>query len=577
MPENQQTIPEITVTPPTPVLSNFPDLPIAKHSYKTVSEGNIFIRKHNDQIMINNSKVNIIYNNEPINTKTSENDSARENKTLTLQMKCCYHSECNKYYSKVQIGDSNELELLGFEPVIAENKDNNRLIEIAENTEKCIKNAEKIIENKTEKHVVKRRPKQNVSIRKCSGMLYKRLLNDLHSMLSTNINKSSRKRTDERLRYQNTLRKTRMRKSRLRHINRQQFDRNNFENNDIDINYADNIYEIEQKSVDSGYSAHIASESEFSENMSVKNGVQDRPNETVKRKSSTDTQKEDPKKMKLDLFGSDSSSEENEDEKFGRNESEVRRKGIARKLSLRQRLQNIIQRERYGRLRIKEAESSKPPKRKFKTPVKNSKETVAEKIEEIFKKPAIEKLQQTLAEELPKPTVENSQKLVVENSQRVAGNLQRSAVENLQQTIVENVQRPCVENQQHWEAIRNIIGINTENKKESLKNEEKPSEVKTFKRPTCRRRFPDAPKSPKPEEMQKTPPKIIPLNKPKRLAKSKKSCSLVLQGIVRNLFFFFAVAAKNLFDKLLNYPEEVAVLEEVFNVLGPQEPGYIAE
>lgn len=83
-------------------------------------------------------------------------------------------------------------------------------------------------------------------------------------------------------------------------------------------------------------------------------------------------------------------------------------------------------------------------------------------------------------------------------------------------------------------------------------------ERKVFKRPNCRKSFLETPRSPEPEQKHEIvthKPVIIPLNKPKPLTPA---------------------ITNKLFEKLLTYPDEPQILEEVSNKLSNQEPAWIS-
>lgn len=95
----------------------------------------------------------------------------------------------------------------------------------------------------------------------------------------------------------------------------------------------------------------------------------------------------------------------------------------------------------------------------------------------------------------------------------------------------------------------------------SLQNEIEENVAKrVFKRPNCRKRAIESPRSPEPTEDEPQSlhreTVIIPLNKPKRLS---------------------AVVISNLFKKLLTYPEEPQIADEVTAKLSNQEPTLISQ
>lgn len=84
------------------------------------------------------------------------------------------------------------------------------------------------------------------------------------------------------------------------------------------------------------------------------------------------------------------------------------------------------------------------------------------------------------------------------------------------------------------------------------------NEKRVFKRPNCRKRIIETPRSPEPsqeEELLPHKPVIIPLNKPRKLREATIS---------------------KLFEKLLTYPDEPQVLEEVADKLANQESAWIS-
>lgn len=127
-----------------------------------------------------------------------------------------------------------------------------------------------------------------------------------------------------------------------------------------------------------------------------------------------------------------------------------------------------------------------------------------------------------------------------------------------------NCKKKVVGTPQSLESIKEekqlpIIAPLNEIKHVFVENEQPNSEKRVFKRPNCRKRAIESPRSPEPvKEVKQMPekPVIIPLNKPKKLS----------SAIVNNLF-----------KKLLTYPEEPQILEEVADKMSNQEPAFISK
>lgn len=114
----------------------------------------------------------------------------------------------------------------------------------------------------------------------------------------------------------------------------------------------------------------------------------------------------------------------------------------------------------------------------------------------------------------------------------------------------------AVNNQTELTTPNNIVISNFVTGKSALKTD---CAKRVFKRPNCRKRAFDSPRSPEPmKQDQELPEKtvIIPLNKPKTLS---------------------VAVVNNLFKKLLTYPEETKILEEVSEKFSNQEPVFISK
>lgn len=358
-----------------------------------------------------------------------------------------------------------------------------------------------VSEKNSETKVVQRKKKKvnKRFMKQYSEQIYKKVLNDvlkyLHSNKGTLFNRYTRKRVDHRVKSEKVTRK----KPKIV-LKRKQ-------NNNITKPNKDNLFQepyfhyTTPDSVDSGYSAHMSAESECSEILSCKFS------ESVSELNLQTTEDCDVDNRKLEMFGSD----------FG-SDSETYCSEISN-LNCDSELNPLVNGSVTELKRRKLKNSSYNESCILEN--RNINNNYASTSEEIKLKPS------AFAEE------GNHQEQV-----------QNQKSEHLQISENSNIE----ESSNNIKA--NIITISSRC--------ESDTEKRVFKRPNCRKRVIQTPRSPDPVQEQDILPQkpvIIPLNKPNQLK---------------------LATINKLFEKLFTYPDELKILEEVVDKLSNQEPTSIA-
>lgn len=273
--------------------------------------------------------------------------------------------------------------------------------------------------------------------------------------------------------------------------------------------FSENMYETPQHSIDSGYSAHIIGESDGSEIIPAKPGkianhrtenIQNETKTTKRRQTEVDDVA-DYKKKKLELFGSATDSDSSCDTQPSARRKAIKKKKLPRKCSV----------------KVKEKPNSSVSFEEPLPPLEEdpNENDTAEEVA-VFKKPsrAVKCSKKRLKSQLISKEIPFSDTVVcnVDKSDTVTnvnhlGNLQEI------QTPTTSMKLPCDT------SVKKSIKIVRKEFSEQVKT--------SFKRPNCRSRFPETPRSPEPSEVTipSVQPKIIPLDKPKQLSTCK------LQGL----------------------------------------------
>lgn len=521
-------IPEIIITPPTPVATSksiksvfdagfcpntefeIPNLTKScqKEVVSKLSNSN---NKEDETIVIKNSNVSIIVQNGSTSTETgaliteamanSVFSTSLENGVFRYNLLSCYSPNCKHYYSLLKYNDEHEPDFLGFD--------------LEEDEISCRSKVPLISGSKllgAPKKVLRRVRTSN--FKKLSGIMYKNIIKDICAVLSQRNKLRKRKRLQNKpihqkehcnsfsdsdqylsetesevmhkpfhlkenssllaLRRSNRiLQRKLLRERRLLKLTKpaqvsEDFNESNsVVQNENDV-FNENIYETEQHSVDSGYSAHIIGESDGSEAIPEKR----------KQIESVSCYK----KQKLELFGSGSDSDSS---------TSVR----------------------------------ESPKRKTRSSVKTAKKRKCLLTKQTNS--TSKKTNTSISFEEPLLPIIHSQPDDGDNRnvfKKPSPILRQSRKCNNSKDIHENE-----ENNQEIEKCTNLstavkLSCDTSVKKPIITKKDCGEQVKTsFKRPNCRSRIPETPRSP--ERCEKTfdfvQPKIIPLEKPKPLSKSK--------------------------------------------------------
>lgn len=263
--------------------------------------------------------------------------------------------------------------------------------------------------------------------------------------------------------------------------------------------FGENIYETEPHSIDSGYSAHTIGESDGSETLPEKRvkiaedqteNVQDVKN-AQKRTQGETSDATNYKKIKIDLFGSGTDS----DSSCNTRVSPRRKAAKKRKLPLK--CKQTVKGKLIETIR-------------FEEPLPHLESNKVEEVA-VFKKPShtvkyskkSSKTQSVSKERMFSDTV-------MHNDSNEDHGDPINNLEDLQSASATSVKLPCdTRVKKPLSIVKKDLNVNVK---------------ASFKRPNCRSRIPESPRSPEPCKVSPEPvqlqPKIIPLDKPKRLSKS---------------------------------------------------------
>lgn len=296
--------------------------------------------------------------------------------------------------------------------------------------------------------------------------------------------------------------------------------------------FSENLYETPQHSVDSGYSAHII-ESDGSEIIPMKQdkiSKEQIESATNKRRQTEPDSVADYKKMKLELFGCSSESDSSCNTQSSPKKKAGKKRTLLQRCSSRVRkklnkstisfqepliLSEDVQNQSRNAVKCLKGSSKSP-----KTPsvVSNTDNSVGfeqsisvlendqnqnETIEDnaVFKKPS---------------HVEYSKRIC--KSRVIANDVMCNTVNNVAMENFEEIQS-CIPTT----SVKLPCDISVKKPIKIVKKECNEQVKTSFKRPNCRSRIPDTPRSPDRSEVSLplVQPKIIPLEKPKMLSKSK--------------------------------------------------------
>lgn len=389
-----------------------------------------------------------------------------------LSTKCC-----SDYAASMHIDDLGESRLLGFTPV---------LVQVQETYYNKIETKKKNIK------------KKKSFMKQCSDRVYKRVLNDVLKYIDSRKRKLFSENNIKRLQHGVRMKAVTQKKVKAAFkkeqkntqscVTRKKTKRSKAtlrKNTIQDNSFEQFCYDAPPDSVDSGYSAQMSTGSECSEILTCKFS------ESISELSVQSTESCDIKRRKVELFGSDS---ESADENFDSKNINLRYDEVRGKIA-----------ERYACIKTEDSGNR--------------------------------------------------------NTQDC------SRTNNITRHIIRNNQ-----SQNNQEVLNKPVllaaGLTTENNVKECNNEintfiiknasQNNCEKRVFKRPNCRKRVTETPRSP--ESVQEHDilthkPVIIPLKKQKRLGTD---------------------AMNKLFEKLITYPSEPKVLEEVTSKVINQEPSWVA-